>query len=299
MTIDRSMPLISIITINYKQIEVTLEFLHSTKALIYPNYEIILVDNGSDIDQSSLVHEQFPDVNYYRSQENLGFAGANNLGMRKASGDYFFIVNNDTEVTPDLLNNLLKPFEYKETGAVSPKIKYFEDPTLIQYAGFLEVNKLTGRSKMLGDLEIDQGQHDIQRITAYAHGAAMLVKREVVKEIGYLHEGYFMYYEEIDWCLKMVRNGYKIYYESSAVIYHKDSVSIGRGSPMKTYYYSRNRILFMRRSYKKSQVVFFYIYFILFVLPTSLIRLLFNKQASHIPLFLKGIFWNLRNPSLK
>ncbi|MCB0494720.1 MAG: glycosyltransferase family 2 protein [Cyclobacteriaceae bacterium] len=290
-----STPQISIITINYLKMDVTLEFLESTRLLNYPNYEIILVDNGAEEDQSLLVNKTFPDVQYIRSEINLGFAGANNLGMSHAKGDYFFIVNNDTIVTPDLLNNLIEPFGADSVlAAVSPKIMYFDNPAIIQFAGFTKVNPITGRNKMLGNLEEDNGQHDEVVYSSYAHGAAMLVKRSVVEEVGNFCEDYFMYYEELDWSARMTKAGYTIKYNPRAVIYHKDSLTIGKSNPLKTYYYIRNRILFMRRNQPKALVIVFFLYMAGIVIPVNLIRYILKGDFSHIKPFLDGVFWNFK-----
>ncbi len=289
-------PKISIITINYRQMEVTLQFLESTKSLTYPNFEILLIDNGCLEDYSTTIASRFPKVIYFISKKNLGFAGANNLGMTKAKGDFFFIVNNDTEVTPNLLQHLISPFfENNKIGAVSPKIKYFDHPTVIQYAGFTKINRFTGRNTIIGFNEEDKGQHDVARNTSYAHGAAMLVKRAVIESTGLFYEGYFMYYEELDWSERMVKQGYEIYYQPLGVIYHKASFSIGKNSPLKTYYHTRNRILFMRRAYLPSQLIVFYLYYTLVVMPATVVRFVRKRAFSHIAPFFKGVIWNLYN----
>ncbi len=287
-------PLISIITINYNQTEVTIELLRSIERIDYASYEVILVDNASHEDPSERVKREFPQVKIIRSEENLGFAGGNNLGMRYASGDYFFFVNNDTELTPDLLDKLLQPFTlFDKVGVVSPKIKYFNDQHLIQYAGFTSVNPFTGRNKKIGELEPDFGQYDKGQFTAYAHGAAMMVKRSVVEEVGPMPEVYFLLYEELDWCTQIRRAGYEIYYEGSATIYHKESVSMGKESPLKAYYYLRNRILFMRRNFSGLKLGIFYIYTTLLVIPKILLKYLIKQQNKHIGSVLRALRWHL------
>ncbi len=296
MKSKKDYPKISIITINYRQIQVTLQFLESTKLLTYPNFEIILIDNGCLEDNSTIISTLFPEVIYCISKENLGFAGANNLGMSLAKGDFFFIVNNDTEVTLDLLQNLVNPFiKNRKIGAVSPKIKYFDNSTIIQYAGFTKVNRFTGRNTIIGYNQEDIGQFDIARKTSYAHGAAMLVKREVVEKVGNFCEDYFMYYEELDWSDRMVKQGYEIFYEPLGVIYHKASMSIGKSSTLKTYYNTRNRILFMRKTYPGGQLIIFYLYFIIVVIPLTVFRYIAQRAGSHILPFFKGIMWNFGN----
>ena len=290
-------PLISIITLNYNQLEVTCEFLESTKSLRYPNYEIILIDNTSKEDPTPIISERFPSVNLVVSETNLGFTGGNNLGMKIAKGDYLFIVNNDTEVTPDLLDLLILPFEKDPgIGMVSPKIRFFEDPQLIQYAGFTKINPFTGRNRSIGHGEPDNGQHDKPGYTNYAHGAAMLVKREVLEKVGMFPEHFFIYYEELDWSAHTIRAGFKIYYESSATIFHKESVTMGKESAIKAYYHNRNRIMFMRRNSSAFEFFCFSLFLIFFSIPKKIITYSIRGQFEHLSNFVKGIKWNLKTP---
>src|SRR6478609_7035888 len=146
MQFSNGQPLVSIIILNYNQIKVTFEFIESTKKLTYKNFEIILIDNDSKDNPTALVHSTYPEVRLIVNTENLGFTGGNNVGIQAAKGDYYFIVNNDTEVTPDLFERLLEPFAADPTiGVVCPKIRYFHNPNIIQYAGFTEINPITGR----------------------------------------------------------------------------------------------------------------------------------------------------------
>lgn len=286
-------PLVSIVILNYNQIQVTREFLDSCRSLSYPNYEIILVDNNSKEDPTSLIRQHYPHVHLIRTRKNLGFTGGNNVGIAACKGDYVFVVNNDTEVTPNLLEKLLEPFEKdKGIGVVSPKIKYYSNPTLIQYAGYTAINPFTGRNKAIGGKEEDRGQHDTPAYTNYAHGAAMLVKREVIEKTGAFADEFFIYYEELDWSERIRRAGYSIYYQPEAVIYHKESITMGKESPMKAYYHTRNRILFMRRNTKKHQFAFFLAFVSLFVIPKSLLKYTVKRQPEHLKSFIKGLMWN-------
>ena len=177
-------PLVSIITVNYNGLEDTLELLHSISNLsTYKNYEIIVVDNCSSLDPTEEIEIQYADVKVIRSEENLGFAGGNNLGIKIAKGDFLFLVNNDTVFTENLLENLLKAFnDSKKIGGVSPKIMFFDRPNLIQFAGFTKINKITGRNAIIGEKIEDVGQFNKPREIPYLHGAAMLVRREVLIE---------------------------------------------------------------------------------------------------------------------
>ena len=292
-------PLISIVTLNYNQTSVTCEFLESSRKLNYTNYEILVCDMASDVDPTPMIAAgNYPKTTLLLAGKNLGFAGGNNWGMRQAKGDYIFIVNNDTELTPDLLTLLLEPF-YNDAGigVTSPKIKYFFQPDTIQYAGFNPMNPLTGRTSTVGDLEKDNGQYDTPGTTHGAHGCAMMVKREVIDKTGMFPEVFFLYYEEWDWSARIHKAGYKIWYTANATIYHKESMSVGKKNPMKVYYHTRNRILYMRRNTKWYQQIIFYVFFIFFVMPKAVITYLVAGQFKHLQNFLSGVAWNLYSPS--
>src|SRR5688500_13424991 len=138
-------PLISIITLNYNQAFVTREFLDSAAQLSYPNFEILVCDMNSEENPANAINEKkYTNTRLLLSAKNRGFAGGNNWGMRQAKGDYYFIVNNDTIVTPDLLSKLLEPFRNNSSvGVVCPKIKMFHRPDTIEYAGFKPMNAYT------------------------------------------------------------------------------------------------------------------------------------------------------------
>ncbi len=292
MTAD---PLISIITINFNSLKVTCEFLESTKKFTYRNFEIILVDNASKENPTQVIVTRFPEVKLLVNDTNLGFAGGNNAGMAIAKGDYFLIINNDTEVTEDLLENLLKPFKDNTIGVVSPKIKYFFHPDIIQYAGFTKINPVTGRNKTIGDKEKDIGQHDTPYYTWYAHGAAMFLKKEVVEKVGMFAEVFFLYYEELDWSARIQQAGYRIYYQPKAVIYHKESMSTGKNSTLKTYYLTRNRILFLRRNVNGFSKFIWPFFFILVSVPKQLIRFFIKGEIDHLKAFWKALIWNIEH----
>lgn len=292
-------PLISIVTLNYNQTDITCAFLESTKALIYDNYEILVCDMGSDIDPTEQIEKgNYPNVSVLVSETNLGFTGGNNWGMRHAKGDFIFIVNNDTEVTPDLLDLLIEPFYADEKiGVTCPKIRYFSSPDIIQYAGFHPMNVYTGRVRAVGGHEVDNGQHDVSGATDGAHGCAMLVKKEVINRVGMFPEKFFIYYEEWDWSTRIKRAGYKIYYEARALIYHKESVTMGKKSAIKVYYHTRNRILYMRRNSNKLQLFAFLTFFTLFSMPKAIVTFAAKRQFEHLKSFVRGVTWNLKNSS--
>jgi GT2 family glycosyltransferase len=288
-------PFVSIITLNYNQPAVTCEFLESARKLNYSNYEILVCDMASEMDPTPLILAgNYPNTRILLSKKNLGFAGGNNWGMRQAKGDFVFIVNNDTEVTPGLLNALLEPF-YRDTaiGVTSPKIKFFFQPAIIQYAGFNQMNHFTGRTSTVGEMQQDNGQYDAPGETFGAHGCAMMVKREIIEKVGMFPERFFLYYEEWDWSARIRKAGYKIWYTANATIYHKESVSVGKKNPMKVFYHTRNRILYMRRNTKWYQQIIFFLFFTFFVIPRYFIDYLWKGEFVQMKNFFKGFAWNL------
>jgi len=292
-------PLISIVTLTWNTTEVTCDFLHSlNRHNTYLNVEVIVVDNGSKEDPTAVFKSIYPEVKVILNGKNLGFTGGNNVGIRAAKGDYLFIVNNDTEITPRLLEGLLEIFDlYPNAGIVSPKFHYFFKKGTIEYAGYNTVNIFTGRNGMVGCQEIDNGQYDEIMETNYAHGGGMMVPRKIIDEVGGLPEQFFIYYEEFDWCEQIKRKGYKVYYQPKSLIYHKESMTTGKASPFKTFYHTRNRILFMRRNIPWTSFIIFLAYFTAFTIPKNSITFLIKGQKQHLKSFWKGILWHF-NPKI-
>ncbi len=292
-------PMVSIITLNYNQTQVTCEFLESTRKLNYSNYEILVCDMASETDPTPLILQgNYPKTTLFLAGANLGFAGGNNYGMRRAKGDFIFIVNNDTEVTPDLITQLLLPFYNDPSiGVTSPKIKFFFHPNVIQYAGFNPMNPYTGRTSTVGEMEEDKGQHNVSGETFGAHGCAMMVKKEVIEKTGMFPEKFFLYYEEWDWSARIRKAGYKIWYTADATIYHKESMSVGKKNPMKVFYHTRNRILYMRRNTNWFQLIIFSFFFITLVVPKSTLGYVSRGEWEHLKNFFKAIAWNCYSSS--
>ena len=292
-------PLVSIITINYNESEVTLDLLDSVRKLSYANYEVIVVDNASPNDNPDKIKENFPEVNLIKSPENLGFAGGNNLGVKQAKGEYLLFINNDTIVPPNFIQPLVETLQKNNRiGMVSPKIKFHWDPTLIQYAGYTPMNKWTIRNNSIGYHQKDNGDFDEPKETQSIHGAAMMVPKKVVDEVGMMTEIYFLYYEEHDWAEMVKRAGYKIFYQPKSYILHKESISTGKFSPLKTYYISRNRILFARRNFKPLSLGVSLLFQCLVSIPKNTLQFLLKREFAHLKAFWRAITWNLQHKAV-
>jgi len=290
-------PLVSIITLNWNTTTITCEFLTSVKEQnTYENIEIIVVDNASNIDPSDSFISVYPAVKIIRNANNLGFSAGNNVGIKAASGDFLFLVNNDTEFTPGLIESLLDVFQKKaDAGIACPKFHCYFSKGTIEYAGYKPVNIFTGRNGMIGSGEVDKGQYDVLNKTNYAHGGAMMVTKKAVETVGLMPEQFFLYYEELDWSVRFKKKGYAIYFQPGGLIYHKESMTTGKSSPMKTFYLTRNRILFMRRNMPFASLGVFFFYFILFTIPKNSLLFLLKRQTGHLKSFWKGIWWHFNN----
>lgn len=264
-----------------------------TLPLVDESIEVIVVDNASKKDEATVIEQRYPQVKVIRSHENLGFAGGNNLGIQAAQGKYLFFLNNDTILRPqtsDISHLINRQESSPKIGAVCPKIKFSWGDNLIQFAGYTPLSKITLRNRAIGCGEADNGQYDTPHPTPYAHGAAMMVKREVIEKVGLMPEYYFLYYEELDWSMMIRRAGYDIWYEPTCTIFHKESQATGQNSPLRTYYITRNRLLFAKRNINGLQKYLTYLYLIGIVTPRDIIKYALHCRPDLVQSTIKGLY---------
>lgn len=283
---------VSIITINYNALEDTLAFLASIEACRIDSnldFEVIVVDNASEESPRKALIE-YPWAKLVQSKYNLGFAGGNNLGVLDSSGEYLFFVNNDTSLDLTDLEKLISQYEANpEYGLLTPVI--LNEDTSIQYAGYTELNTLTGRNKLIDWIEEDT---EIKE-TSYPHGAAMLISRKNLEKVGMMAENYFLYYEELDWGNRIKQAGMKIGVCLSSKIIHKESASVSKISECKLYFMTRNRILYIRKHFTKAQRLMFSSFFFLVSIPKSLLIFFLKMDFKSVSAFLAAISWHFSN----
>ncbi len=284
-------PEISIITINYNGLKETCMLVDSLRRHVSVNYELIIVDNGSAVNEAELLQLRYPETRCIRSEINRGFSGGNNIGIQAAKGKYLLFLNNDTFVTDDSLHFLCEKLDSKpEIGGVSPKIKFAFSPQHIQFAGYTPLSAITLRNNLIGFDEKDRGQYNSSTPTPYLHGAAMMVKKEIIEQVGLMPEIYFLYYEELDWCTQMTDKGYELWYEPRATVFHQESRTTGQNSPLKAFYLSRNRLLYAWRHRRGSQLIFSLLYQWCIAVPKNIIIYLSKAKHSQAFAVLKGSF---------
>ncbi len=262
------MPKIFIIILNWNGWSDTLESLASLSKVNYDNFEVILIDNGSNDNY------RLPTVNYQLkieaiyNKENLGFAGGNNQGIKLAlerGADYVLLLNNDTTVESDFLTELIKVAGQNKKGGILGPMTYIYDSQLEKHkticsAGGRIIKHFT-RGTLIGYKEIDKGQYNKLKEVDYISGACLLIKREAIEKIGLISEDYFLYYEDGDWCLRARRAGYQCLFVPKSIIYHKVSKSTNEFSYPYIYYHSRNGLIFASRFGSKSYAYFFSVWF--------------------------------------
>ena len=279
---------LSIITINYNGLKDTCELIDSIP--FNNDLEVIVVDNASEKDEASIVSEKYPQVKVIRSSQNLGFAGGNNLGIKAARGKYLFFINNDTIFKEFNIQALIDRLESSpKIAVVCPKIRFSWGNHPIQFAGYTPLSKITVRNQAIGFGEEDRGQYDTAHPTPYAHGAAMLIKREALEKVGLMPECYFLYYEELDWSMMFTRAGFEIWYDPACTVYHKESQTTGQNSPLRTYYIVRNRLLLVKRNWNGVTKFFTYAYLLGIVGLRDIIKNVITGKWDMLKATLQGI----------
>ena len=279
---------LSIITVNYNGLKDTCALIDSIT--FNEDMEVIVVDNGSKGNEANVIQERYPNVKAIRSNQNLGFAGGNNIGIKVAKGKYLYLVNNDTIFKKFDPQALIQRLESSPTiGMVCPKIRFAWGYNPIQFAGYTLLSPITIRNQAIGFGEEDKGQYNTPRQTPYAHGAAMMIKREVIEKVGLMPECYFLYYEELDWSMMITRASYEIWYEPASTIYHKESQSTGQNSPLRTYYITRNRLLFVKRNTKGYKKNLAYAYLQIVVATRDIFKYFFKGQKELLKATVKGL----------
>jgi hypothetical protein len=253
--------------------------------------EVIVIDNASKDDEASEIERKFPYTRVIRSTKNLGYAGGNNLGIKTSKGKYIFIINNDTVFKNFNVQSLIDRLDSSpQNGIVCPKIRFAWGTNPIQFAGYTPLSKLTVRNQAIGFGEEDKGQYEEAHPTPYAHGAAMLVKREAIENVGLMPECYFLYYEELDWSMMFAQAGYQIWYDPECTIYHKESQATGQNSPLRTYYITRNRLLLVKRNYQNIYKGLSYMYLIGIAIPKDIVKYALGGKPMLSISVLRGLY---------
>jgi GT2 family glycosyltransferase len=289
------LPKVSIITVNFNQAEVTCQMLESLRTVTWKNAEVLVVDNASTSD-CSIIKKKYPEITLIKSKTNLGFAGGNNLAIAQATGDYILLLNNDTVVTPGFIEPMIDTFKrHPGAGVVSPKIVFYYSDNLVQYAGTNPISTITCRGETIGYKQKNDARFDVEYKTHLSHGACMMISRKALNKVGIMDASYFMFYEEYDYCERVKKAGFDIYYNGHSSILHKQSVTVGINSAFKCYYMTRNRIYFLRKNFTGPGKFIAILYTYLIALPKNALLELMKGRVQNSAAIVKACWWNLFN----
>lgn len=241
---------VSIVILNWNGKDDTVECLASIRQLDYPNYDVVVVDNGSSDDSVDVISRQYPEATLLQTGANLGYAGGNNVGIRWAlehGAEGLLILNNDTIVSPDLVSAFVHARNSVPAGSVlGAKIYYYDRPDTIWFAGG-RWNKESNSIEHIGSGEKDGPDFDRIIEIDYATGCALFADASVFEDVGLLNEDYFLTFEETDWCYRARAKGHKCIFIPEARLWHKVSSSFGgEESPLVSYFIARNKLLWAK-----------------------------------------------------
>jgi GT2 family glycosyltransferase len=292
---------ISVLIVNYKNCSDTIDCVKSVVNQNNSPVQIIIIENGSNDGSYERLSNAFPNVVIIRLKNNLGFAGANNVGIKYAiehGADYIFLLNNDAYVEPNTIQHLLDAFEKDpKIGIVGATVLDYYHPLIIDNKGAI-INFYTGYSDFVDHGVIYQFNNKFNDVD-YACGAAMMIKREVIDAVGLMSEFYFLYGEEKDYCLRVKLKGYRIVATTAAAVTHKGSSTMKKFPGIKNYYFHRNRFLTMKLYSNWHQYCFAILHSVFFILPYYLVSYLFRNSNPRNGLhevrnFVRGVLDGIR-----
>lgn len=254
MAKQEEQPLVSVLVLNHNGKHFLQDCFESLYASTYPHQELILVDNASTDDSLPYMRDHFPEVSILESGGNIGYSGAYNLAFKKAKGKYFVLLNNDTKVDPDWLEPLVEEAEKDERiGMLQPKINSMIDLGYFEYAGasgghmdrygfpFL-------RGRIFFHIEKDEGQYDDPSEIFWASGAALFIRKDMLRYTGDLDEDFVHHMEEIDLCWRGQLQGFRARVVPRSRILHHAGATIEPESYRKLYWNHRNSLIMLRKN---------------------------------------------------
>jgi GT2 family glycosyltransferase len=252
------LPRVSVLIVSWNALPLLQRFLPSVAATEYPELEIVLVDNASTDGSAQWVQHALPGVRIVRNETNLLFAGGNNAGWPVTTGEYVVLLNNDVEVPPGWLLPLIRLLEeHSDVAAVQPKLHQLDAPARFEYSGaaggFLDrFGYPFAQGRLFDTLEDDRGQYDQPRDVFWGTGAALVLRRAAIEQVGLFDEHFQMHMEEIDLCWRLWRAGWRVRVEPASTAFHLGGGSLAKGDPRKVYFNFRNSFLLLHKHLPRS-----------------------------------------------
>jgi GT2 family glycosyltransferase len=251
---------VAVVILNYNGKKFLQQFLPSV-IQFSKGAKIVVADNGSTDGSSNFIKDTFPTVNLIQVAHNLGFCGGYNFALKQVEATYYVLLNSDVEVTEGWLGPVIDLFRKDPTiAAVQPKILSFKDKGTFEYAGAAggwmdSLGYPFCRGRLFNKLESDEGQYDDTVPIFWATGACHFVRSSLYHQLNGLDEDYFAHMEEIDFCWRLKRAGYQIYYQGKSTVYHVGGGTLSSVSPRKTYLNFRNGLSLIFKHLSTSQLI--------------------------------------------
>lgn len=289
-------PKVTIIILNWNGKNDTIECLESLRRIVYPKYEILIIDNGSTDGSVSYFRKYYPEIRIIENGKNLGFAEGCNIGIHKSidiGTDYVLLLNNDTIVESDFLNEMVKLAESKESiGIVGPKICYYDEKNKISRAGE-KINKITGKVTIYERNQIDNKYKNQNKKVDLVEGSCFLIKSSLFDKMGFFDPEYFAYAEDIDYCLRAKKENFEIYCCRSTKIYHKGSRS--SSSCLRTYLLIRNLTLMFAKNISPPSKLLYSIVYLLMLFPRFILYSIILKNSKYsLKILYNATVWNIK-----
>ena len=241
-------PLVSIIVLNYNAGELLLNCIDSLKKSKYTNLEILVVDNISSDNSQKKCKERFPDIKLIQNNKNLGYCGGNNVGVREANGEFIIILNPDTIIEPNCINELIFAYNKFGEGLYQPKILSLDEENIIQSTGNMLHVFGFGFARDKGRKVVEKIE-DVEKI-GYASGTCLFTSKDVIDKVGLLDEFLFLYHDDLDLGWRAAQIGIDSYYVPKSKVFHVESYSL-KWSSKKFYWLERNRKYCLLTHYSK------------------------------------------------
>jgi len=285
MAKESKYPKVSIIIVNWNGGEDVIECLKSVKDIDYPDYETIVVDNGSTDNSVEEIKRTFPDVKLILTYKNPGYSAGVNVGLRAATGDYILLLNDDAVAARSILKDLVGAMESNPSiGIAGPMILYYSEPDKLWCAG-MKLH-LLGYASSIGK-GLNKELFNKSSFVDYV-SCALMIKKEVIDKIGGLDPEYFLYSEDVDFCLRAKNAGYKSMYVPSPTVWHKVTKE-WITNPAQAYYYMRSAIMFAKKNLRGLKKFIFIASQFFLVFPYNSLRVTKNGNSRLIKYLLKGL----------
>jgi GT2 family glycosyltransferase len=253
-------PAITIVILNWNGKHFLEQFLPSLLASTYPDFKVLVVDNGSLDDSLGFMAAHYPQVEVLPLDKNYGFTTGNNMALPHVKTPYYVLLNNDVEVSPGWLEPLVDLMDADpQIAAVQPKLLSYQQRDHFEYAGaaggYIDaLGYPFTRGRMFETNERDEGQYEAVHPLMWTTGACMLVRKSVTDRIGLFEDRFFAHMEEIDFCWRANNYGYKVMYQPQSVVWHLGGGTLPKSSPRKTYLNAHNSIACLLKNFPSSQV---------------------------------------------